>query len=150
MYAPETAQQADFGQQGVGTHLVDQQFEEISNARTATLNREMIRMREEGWNVRLDGDHLVASLRAAGPSQLERVLIGGLAMLAMAYVATIVAADLVASLPLSKPAFLGAATGVGVLLAAITRRHASSDRNVTVSIDGQGRPFMADQSGRDF
>jgi hypothetical protein len=131
MYAPETA--------------VDQQFEEISKARTSTLNREMVRMRGEGWNVQLSGDHLVASRREAGRSQMERMLIGVGGFMALAYAATIVFADKVADLPGSKFAFLGAAAVVGAVAAMLTSGEAARERRVTVSLDGQGRPFVADQ-----
>jgi hypothetical protein len=126
--------------------MVDQQFEEISKARTATLNREMVRMQGDGWSVQLSGDHLTASRREAGRSQLERMLIGVGGFMALAYAATIVFADDVAKLPGSKFAFLGAAAVVGAAIAFLTSGEAAGERRVTVSIDGQGRPFVADQT----
>jgi hypothetical protein len=125
--------------------MVDQQFEEISKARTATLNREMVRMQGDGWSVQLSGDHLTASRREAGRSQLERMLIGVGGFMALAYAATIVFADDVAKLPGSKFAFLGAAAVVGAAIAFLTSGEAAGEHRVTVSVDGQGRPFVADQ-----
>lgn len=142
MYAPETAQQSPDRRH----QMVDQQFEEISKARTATLNREMVRMQGDGWSVQLSGDHLVASRREAGRSQLERMLIGVGGFMALAYAATIVFADKVADLPGPTIAFLGAAAVIGGVVASVTSSEAAGERRVTVSIDGQGRPFVADQT----
>ncbi|MBJ7353388.1 MAG: hypothetical protein JHC98_01055 [Thermoleophilaceae bacterium] len=146
MYAPET----DSPQADPQRHLVDLQYEEVSNARTAVLNRELVRMRGEGWNVQLVGDHLVASRREHGHSQMERMLIAVGGFLALAYAATIFMAGMVESLPGSKAVFLAGAAVVGGLIAFFTRGQAARDRRVSVSVDGQGRPFMADLATRDF
>jgi hypothetical protein len=147
MYAPEPVSQPQ--QVDPQRHLVDLQYEEISKARTAVLNREVVRMRGQGWNVRMIDDHLEANKHERGRSQLERTAIAVVAFLAVGYVATIVLADAVASLPISKAVFLGAAGLVGLAAAFVTRGQAGRERRVTVSLDGQGRPFMVEQ-GRDF
>lgn len=130
-------------------HLVDLQYEEVASTRTAVLNRESVRMQGEGWTVQLAGDHLIATRREAGHSQMERMLIAVAGFLALAYAATIFLADLVESLPVSKAGFLGGAVLLGALIAFLTSGEAARDRRVSVSVDGQGRPFMVDQ-GRDF
>jgi len=146
MYAPEpVSPPAD-----PRRDLVDLQYEEVSKTRTAVLNRELVRMRDEGWTVQLAGDHLVASRREEGLSQVERVLIRVGGFLAFAIAAAILLPDAVASLPISKFAFLGGAAALGGALAFLTRRKAAGDRRVTVSVDGHGRPFVADQGNRDL
>lgn len=145
MYAPE----ADSPQVDPQRHLVDLQYEGVSNARTAVLNREQVRMSGEGWSVQLAGDHLIATRREKGRSQLERMLIGVGGFLALAWAATVFLADTVASLPVSKAVFVGGAAVLGAAIAYFTRGQAARDRRVTVSVDGQGRPFVA-ELGRDF
>lgn len=146
MYAPE----AGSPQVDPQRHLVDLQYEEVSNARTAVLNREQVRMREDGWNVQLIGDHLIASRREAGRSQLERVLIAVGGFLALAYAATIFLPDVIERLSVSNAVFLGGAVVLGALIAFFTRGQAARDRQVSVSVDGQGRPFVTDVATRDF
>lgn len=138
MYAPETsAQQPD-------QNLVDHQYQEIVAARTAVLNREMVRMRGEGWSVQMADDHLVASRKAVGRSQLERTLICVAGMLAIAYVATLVSSGLIDKLGVTAPVYFGGAVVVGVLAALVSGGQAARTQTVTVSVDGQGRPFMTD------
>lgn len=131
-------------------HLVDLQYEEVSNTRTAVLNRESERMRGEGWSVQSAGDHLIATRREAGRSQMERMLIAVGGFLALAYGATQILASSVESLPGSEGAFLGAAVVVGAAIAFFTRGQAARDRTVSVSVDGQGRPFVTDLARRDL
>lgn len=69
-----------------GRRLGDLQYEEVSSTRTAVLNRESARMRGEGWNVWMAGDHLIAVADFFAP----------------AYTATIFLADLVDSSAISK------------------------------------------------
>lgn len=130
-------------------HLVDLQYEEVSNARTAVLNRESERMRSEGWSVQSAGDHLIATRREKGHSQLERMLIAVGGFLALAYGATEFLTSTVESLPVSEPVFIGGAVLLGAAIAFFTRGQAARDRRVTVSVNGQGRPFHAEQ-GPDF
>lgn len=130
-------------------HLVDLQYEEVSNARTAVLNRESERMRREGWSVQSAGDHLVATRRENGRSQMERMLIAVGGFMALAYGATQFLASTVESLPVSEGGFIGASVVLGAAIAFFTRGQAARDRRVTVSVDGQGRPFLSEQ-GRDF
>jgi hypothetical protein len=122
------------------------QYEEVAGHRTAILNRELVRLRQEGWDVRLDGDQLVASCSGHGRSQLERTLIAVLAALVQAYAATIVAADSVAELPLGRPEFFVAAALLGALAAFLSRGQAAHARRITVAVDGQGRPFVTEQA----
>jgi len=145
MYAPEADPQPLNPQR----HLVDLQYEEVSNSRTAVLNRESVRMSGEGWNVQSAGDHLVATRREGGRSQLERTLIAIGGFLAVAYGATQLLASTVESLPFSEGVLIGGAAALGALLALFTRGRAARDRRVTVSVDGQGRPFLVEQA-RDF
>lgn len=130
-------------------HLVDLQYEEVSNARTAVLSRESERMRGEGWSVQAAGDHLVATRRENGLSQMERMLIAVGGFLALAYGATQFLANTVELLPVSEGMFIGASVVLGAAIAFFTRGQAARDRRVTVSVDGQGRPFLSEQ-GRDF
>jgi hypothetical protein len=145
MYAPEPISQ----QANAQPHLVDLQYEEIAKARTAVLNREVVRMRGQGWSVQMVGDHLVAKRHEGSRSQAERTLLAVVAVVAIAFAATLLFADAVASLPISKPVFLGAAALIGVVAAFLTRGQARRERRVTVGVDGQGRPFTTEQ-GRDF
>ena len=140
MYAPE----ADSPQVDPQRHLVDLQYAEVASTRTAVLNREMVRMRGEGWNVQMAGDHLIANRREEGHSQMERMLIGIGGFLALAYAATVFLADTVASLPVSKAVFVGGAAVLGAAIAFFTRGQAARERQVSVSVDGQGRPFVAE------
>lgn len=134
MYAPETSK----------NDLVDQQYQEIVAARTAVLNREMVRMRSEGWSVQLAGNHLVATRKEAGRSQMERILIAAVGMLAIAYVAPLTISGLIDKIGASKPVYYVGAAAIGVVLALVSGRQAARSRNVTVSVDSQGRPFVAD------
>jgi hypothetical protein len=95
------------------------------------------------------GDHLVATRREEGSSQLERMLIAIGGFLALAYGATQFLTSTVESLPFSEPLFIGGAVVLGATVAFITRGQAARDRRVTVSVDGQGRPFLAEQR-KDF
>lgn len=131
-------------------HLVDLQYEEVANTRTAVLNRESVRMRGEGWTVQSAGDHLVASRREKGRSQLERMLIAVGGFLALAYLATKFLSSTVEALPVSQPVFLGGAVVLGATIAFFTRGQAARNRRVTVSVDGQGRPFVTDLAMRDL
>ena len=131
-------------------HLVDLQYEEVASTRTAVLNRESVRMQGEGWTVQSAGDHLIATRREAGFSQVERSLIAVAGFLALAYAATIFLADVVASLPVSTAGFLGAAVLLGALIAFLTREQAAGDRRVSVSVDGHGRPFVTNLAARDL
>lgn len=140
MYAEEPAQQPPDGQQ----NLVDQQYQEIAAARTAVLNRELVRMRSEGWNVQLQGDHLVASRAASGRSQNERILISVVGLVAIAYVATLIVPDVMTKLSVTTPVYYGAAVCAGLIAALISGKQARGVHTVTVSVDSQGRPFMAD------
>jgi hypothetical protein len=131
-------------------HLVDLQHQEIESHRTAVLNRETVRMSADGWSVQRVGDHLVATRLEAGRSQMERSLLGVLGMLALAYAAILFVPDEVANLPISKPLFLVAAVVVGLLGAYLSREHAGGEHRVSVSVDGQGRPFQTELRTRDF
>lgn len=146
MHAPQAGPESIDPQR----HLVDLQYEEVSNTRTAVLNRESVRMRGEGWHVQSGGDHLIATRRDAGRSQLERMLIAVGGFLALAYLATMFLSSTVEALPVSEPVFIGGAVVLGAAIAFFTRGQAARDRRVTVSVDGQGRPFMTEQSTRDF
>jgi hypothetical protein len=130
-------------------HLVDLQYEEVSKTRTAVLNRESERMRGEGWSVQSAGDHLIATRLEDGRSQFERMLIAVGGFLALAYGATQFLASAVDVLPGSEAVFLVGAAALGAAIAFATRGQAARDRCVTVSVDGQGRPFQVEQ-GRDL
>lgn len=130
-------------------HLVDLQYEEVSNTRTAVLNRESARLRGEGWNTQFAGDHLIATRREEGHSQFERMLVAIAGFLALAYAATIFLSSTVEALPVSELVFVGGAVLLGAAIAFVTRGQAASDRRMTVSVDGHGRPFQVEQ-GRDF
>jgi hypothetical protein len=145
MYAPEASPQPIDPQR----HLVDLQYEEVSKTRMSVLNRESVRMQNEGWTVQLAEDHLVCTRREEGRSQMERVLIGIGGFLALAYAATIFLADTVASLPIPKAVFLVGAAALGAAVAFFTSNEAARDRRATVGVDGHGRAFMTEQ-GRDF
>lgn len=131
-------------------HLVDLQYEEVSSARVAVLNREYERMRAEGWTVQSAGDHLIATRRDEGRSQLERMLIAVGGFLALAYGATQFLPNVVASLPVSQAAFISGSVVLGAAIAFFTRGEAARDRTVSVSVDGQGRPFVTDLARRDL
>ena len=145
MHAPEAQPQLVSPER----HLVDLQYEEVSSTRTAVLNRESARMQGDGWNVQSAGDHLVATRREEGRSQFERMLIAIGGFLALAYGATQFLTSTVESLPVSEAMFIAGAGVLGAAIAFFSRDHAARDRRVTVSVDGQGRPFLAEQ-GRDF
>lgn len=139
MYSPETPNaQHDRRDQ------VDHQYQEIVAARTATLNREMVRLRGEGWSVQMAEDHLVATRKEAGRSQLERLLICVAGLLAIAYVATLVMPDLLDKLGASKPMYFGGAIVLGAVAALVSGGQAAGVQSVTVSVDGHGRPFTTD------
>ena len=106
-------------------------------------------MQGDGWNVQSAGDHLVATRREEGRSQFERMLIAIGGFLALAYGATQFLTSTVESLPVSEAMFIAGAGVLGAAIAFFSRDHAARDRRVTVSVDGQGRPFLAEQ-GRDF
>jgi hypothetical protein len=131
-------------------HLVDLQFDEVSHARPEVLKREMMRMREEGWTVQLMDDHLIASRRESGLSQVERTLILIAVFLVLAYAATTFLPDQIESLPFSSGVFVGGAALLGAMIAFLTRARAAQDRRLAVSIDGHGRPYVTDVSKRDF
>lgn len=140
MYAPETSSpQSDRRDQ------VDHQYQEVVAARTAVLNREMVRMRGDGWSVQMAEDHLIATRKEAGRSQMERVLICVGGLLAIAYVATLIEPAVIDKIGVSKPIYFGGAVVIGALAALISGGQSARTRTVTVSVDGQGRPFTTDR-----
>lgn len=123
---------------------VELHHQEISAARTAVLNREMVRLRNDGWTVERVGDHLQASRGEPGRSQLERVLISVAGLLAIAFLAESIAPDLVAKIGIPTIVFYAGAVALGAVAALLTGSQAAATRRISVGVDGQGRAFSTD------
>ena len=122
----------------------DLHHQEISAARTAVLNRELVRLRSDGWAAARVGDHLEASRGEPGRSQLERVLISVAALLAIAFLAESIAPDLVAKIGISTIVFYAGAVVLGAVAALLTGSQAAATRRISVGVDGLGRAFTTD------
>lgn len=121
-----------------------QAHDQFAQHRQAILNREFVRMQEQGWDVEFAGDYLRCVRRDEGTAPIVKFLFSIALGIAAALVAieVVAAANLSVELP-SKPLMIAAGAAIGLLSWYMSFRKAESSRKVvTVSLDGQGRPVV--------
>lgn len=110
----------------------------------ATLNREFVRMEEEGWHVEFLHDHLVCTQDQFGPPK-DALFLGSVAV---AILAVVFIGD--QFLEPQQVNVISAVIGIGAVVAYLrdrTRRKKARPRRLTISIDGEGNPLVTAQPG---
>lgn len=118
--------------------------DQFAQHRQTVLNREFVRMQDQGWEVEFAGDHLRCVKRDEGTAPVVKFLLSialGIAA-ALVVVEVVAVAELNVELP-STGLMIGAGAAIGLLSWYMSFRKAESSRKVvTVSLDGQGRPVV--------